>query len=211
METAPVQYVDPAVSRAKFDREIAGFRAHVADYRHRGWMLLEAEFPTVLVAMAAPQLTPPAIVTGVLLNYANYDSAPPSVRLVDPFTKELYPPDKLPTILKRSAPAGVNGLPPGISLPPGFQLPPGAQIVAEQPLMQWHEGGMPFLCVAGVREYHEHPAHSGDAWELHRAAGAGRLVRLLEIIDKYGVKPINQYGAQLVVRVSGFQQGQSPE
>lgn len=211
MANAGAQYVDPAVSRAKFEREVAEFRAHAAEYRCRGWMLLEAKFPNTLVVMAAPQLTPPAIVTGVLLDYTNYDAAPPSVRLVDPFTGEPYPPDKLPTVLKRSGSAGINGLPPEMSLPPGFQLPPGAQILTEQPLMQWYEGGLPFLCVEGVREYHDHPAHSGDAWELHRTDGAGRLVRLLEIIDKYGVKPINQFGVQLVPQVTGFRQGQPPQ
>jgi Predicted metal binding domain len=205
MEETPAQYVDPEVSRAKFDREVADFRANAEEYRRRGWLLIEAEFPTVVVVMAAPQLTPPAIVTGVELDYTNYDAAPPSVRLVDPFTREPYPPDKLPTILKRGV--RPNGL------PPGLQLPPGAQIMGEQPLMQWYngEGSVPFVCVAGVREYHEHPAHSGDAWELHRADGAGRLVRLLEIIDKYGVKPINQYAVQLVPQVMGFQQEQPPE
>jgi hypothetical protein len=70
---------------------------------------------------------------------------------------------------------------------------------------------IPFLCIAGVREYHEHPAHSGDAWELHRQAGAGRLVRLLEVIDTYGVRPISAYNIELVPRVSGFVQNQVPE
>jgi len=27
----------------------------------------------------------------------------------------------------------------------------------------------PFLCLRGVREYHEHPQHSGDSWLLYRA------------------------------------------
>jgi len=26
----------------------------------------------------------------------------------------------------------------------------------------------PFLCVRGIREYHEHPQHSGDEWLLYR-------------------------------------------
>ncbi|WP_306919914.1 putative metal-binding protein [Rhizobium mesoamericanum] len=33
----------------------------------------------------------------------------------------------------------------------------------------------PFLCMAGVREYHDNPAHSGDPWLLHRGSGEGRL------------------------------------
>jgi hypothetical protein len=26
----------------------------------------------------------------------------------------------------------------------------------------------PFLCLRGIREYHEHPQHSGDDWFLYR-------------------------------------------
>jgi hypothetical protein len=26
----------------------------------------------------------------------------------------------------------------------------------------------PFLCLRGIREYHEHPQHSGDEWLLYR-------------------------------------------
>ena len=85
-------------------------------------------------------------------------------------------------------------------------------MVGQQPLMQAAKPeDIPFLCIAGVREYHEHPAHSGDAWELHRKAGAGRLVRLLEVIDTYGVRPISGYNIELVPRVSGFIQNQVPE
>lgn len=28
--------------------------------------------------------------------------------------------------------------------------------------------GKPFLCLRGIREYHEHPQHSGDEWLLYR-------------------------------------------
>lgn len=208
MEERRAQFVDPLVSKEKFDREIAEYRTNEREYRRRGWMLLEGSFPKVLVAMAAPQLSPPAIVTGVLLDYTNYDAEPPSVRLVDPFTEEAFPPDALPTVLKRGieTPSGDGVVPPGLQLPPGAQI----RVVQEQPLMQWYENDIPFLCVAGVLEYHNHPAHSGDSWELHRAAGAGRLVRLLDIIDKYGVKPITEYGIQLVPQISGFRQGQPP-
>lgn len=69
---------------------------------------------------------------------------------------------------------------------------------------------VPFLCLAGVREYHEHPAHSGDVWELHRTEGAGRLVRLLEIVSKYGVEPIVSLQVQLIPKITGFSFGTPP-
>jgi hypothetical protein len=200
------QFVDPTVSRVKFNREIAEYRELEPAYRRRGWVLVSAEFPEALVILAAPQLNPPPIVAGVHFDYSNYDVRPPSVRLVNPFTDEPYKAKALPTHLKRA----VESAGPPI---PGLQLPPGAQarFVSHQPLMQaYGPDDTPFLCIAGVREYHDHPGHSGDAWELHRRSGAGRLVRLLETISKYGVQPISDYQVALVLQVSGFIQKDVP-
>ena len=47
------QVVDPGVSQAKFDREVAAYRDLEATYRKRGWLLFEAKFPEVFVAFAA--------------------------------------------------------------------------------------------------------------------------------------------------------------
>lgn len=196
------QHVDPAVSLAKFDQEIAEYDELARNYEQRGWFLVDAAFPEVFVVMAAPNLQPPAIVCGVLLDYTNYDAEPPSVRLVNPFTRQAYARKELPTALNRAVPAQTIPIP-GM---PGGNL----QMQAAQPLMQATEPEeIPFLCIAGVREYHDHPGHSGDSWELHRAAGAGRLVRLLEVIDTYGLQPIRGYGVQLVPQV-GFDFGEPP-
>jgi hypothetical protein len=97
----------------------------------------------------------------------------------------------------------IPGLPAGAAIP---------QLVQHQLLMQsYGDADAPFLCLAGVREYHNHPGHSGDAWELHRASGAGRLVRLIEIIDRYGTAPITGYNLQLDVKIAGFSQQVVPE
>jgi hypothetical protein len=201
-----VQFADPEVSRAKFDREVAEFRALAGEYAQRGWLLVEAEFPNVFVVMAAPQLRPPPIVTGVLLDYTDYDLRPPSVRLVSPFTRQPYKASELPTNLLRQVEG--DAVPIGLSLPPGVMAP---RMVQQQTLMQsYGPDELPFLCIAGVREYHEHPAHSGDRWELHRMDGAGRLVRILEIVDTYGIRPLNGYGVTLVPQVSGLTQGEVP-
>lgn len=201
MAETGAQYVEPAVSRAKFEQELAEFRDLSAEYHANGWFLLEADFPQILVILAAPQLQPPAIITGVLLDYTNYDAEPPSVRLVNPFTREPYRAKELPTRLNRAVEGQTLNLP-GV---PGELKMQGAQ-----PLMQAHdEDDIPFLCIAGVREYHQHPAHSGDAWELHRPAGAGRLVRLVEVIHTYGIKPLRGYGVNLVPQV-GLDYGDPP-
>lgn len=197
-----VQHVEPAVSRAKFEQEVADFRSLAADYRRTGWFLLEACFPQILVAMAACQVRPPAIVCGVLLDYTNYDAEPPSVRLVDPFSGEPYLAKDLPTNLPRA----VSGQ--SLELP---GMPGAVQIQGAQPLMQaYGPEEVPFLCIPGVLEYHRHPAHGGDAWELHRSAGAGRLVRLLEVIHTYGVAPLQGYAVSLEPKVA-FEFGQPPQ
>ena len=201
-----LQSVEPAVSRAKFDRELDAFRGLARDYQQRGWLLVDAEFPHVFVVMAAPQITPSPVVTGVLFDYTDYDLRPPSVRLANPFTRQPYLAGELPTNLLRQVQGGA--LPIQISLPAGMPTP---VMIQQQPLMQsYGPDELPFLCVAGTREYHEHPAHSGDRWELHRAGGAGKLARLLEIIDTYGVRPLNGYGVNLVPHVSGFTQAEVP-
>lgn len=193
------RYVDEAVSRRKFEREIAEYREREPEYRGKGWFLLEAEFPRVVVTMAAPQVMPPPLVLGVVLDYTNYDAEPPSVQLVNPFTLQPYLAKELPTRLDRDVTAQQLAL----QLPAGI---PAAKVT--QPYMQWYSPeDVPFLCVAGVREYHAHPAHSGDSWELHRASGAGRLHRILYVISRYGVEPITGYGVQvqLVPQITGYQ------
>lgn len=201
-----LQTVDPAVSRSKFERELGQFIGLAGEYRARGWLLVRGEFPNVVVAMIARQLTPPAVLCGVKLDFTDYDARPPSVRLVDPFSEEPYTATSLPTTLKRAV-EQQGMFPPGIVMPPGAQ----ARLLAEQPLMQWHgPDDIPFLCLPGVREYHDHPGHSGDAWELHRPTGAGRLVRILEVIDTYGLRPINGYNIALLPQITGFSQGQLP-
>jgi hypothetical protein len=153
--------------------------------------------------MAAPKLRPAPIVCGVLLDYTNYDADPPSVRLADPFSRIPYRAKELPTTLNRAVPAQAMPLP-GV---PGGNL----QVNAVQPLMQAHDPDeVPFLCIAGVREYHQHPGHSGDVWDLHRPSGAGRLVRILEVIQRYGVEPIRDFQVQLTPQV-GLQYGEAPQ
>jgi hypothetical protein len=199
--------VDPEVSRAKFGREVAEYQAREASYRARGWLLLDATFPTVRVVMCATRLTPPAVISGIEFDFTNYDEWPPSVRLIDPFTGKPYLFGAMPTSLKRRT------FGPPLELP-GFVGPDGQgpRLAGEQPLMQAsNPDEVPFLCLAGVREYHDHPAHSGDSWDLYRDAGAGRLLRLLEVIDTYGVRPISDYNVELVPRITGFVQSEVPE
>ena len=201
MTSAAAQSVDPMVSRVKFDREIAEYLALEADYRARGWFLVKAEWPLVVVLLASQKTTPPAIVTAVQFDYTNYDAEPPSVLLVDPFSGRPLLNKELPLRLHRRIPGPETALPDGIKV----------QLNKAEDLMQAHSPeAIPFLCIPGVKEYHDHPGHSGDPWELHRPAGAGRLVRLLEVITKYGVEPVTGFNVNLVPQVT-FAVSEPPE
>lgn len=198
--------VDPVVSEAKFARELLYFRTREDEYRRRGWWLQRAEFPEVFVVFATPHLKPPAVVFGAMLDFTNYDLWAPSVRLVDPFTCEPYKASELPSLLNRrttsAAPAVFAALAPMGAKP---------MVVEDVPLMQaYGPDEIPFLCLPGVREYHDHPGHSGDPWLLHRGGGEGTLYFLLEKLYQYGVAPISSYHVQLVPTVTGFAQSEIP-
>ena len=111
MANATAQYVDPAVSCAKFDREITDFRAIEADYRTRGWFLVKAHWPVAVVVLASKKTRPPAIVAAVQFDYTNYDAAPPSVRFIDPFSGQCLLSKELPTRLPRMIPGPEVPLP----------------------------------------------------------------------------------------------------
>jgi hypothetical protein len=191
--------VDPAVSRAKFEREIAEYRRLEAEHVAKGWWVLHTDFPEVRVVFAAPQARPPAVVFGAVLDFTNYDLWAPSVRLVNPFTWQPYHARELPTALPRRV---RNDVPP--------QLAGLAEAFSVQPLMQaLSPEDIPFLCIPGVREYHQHPAHSGDSWLLHRGRGEGTLYFLLSQLHKYGVEPIRGY--QVGMTITGFNTPEFPE
>jgi len=187
------QVVDPGVSGAKFDREVAAYRDLEPTYRKRGWLLLEAKFPEVFVAFAATKLKPAPIVAAVILDFTDYDLQPPSVRFVDPFTREKLLASNVGFQMFRRPP--MPGVPPeaiaALMQQGGIQL---------SPLLQSNrQDDYPFLCLPGVREYHDNPAHTGDSWLLHRGSGEGSLAFILEKIWTYGVMPISGYQVQLLM------------
>ncbi len=192
--------IDPRVSKAKFDREVASYRQLEDDYLRRGWWLLKADFPQVFVVFAAPRLKPPTVIFGALLDFTNYDLWPPSVILVDPFTREPYLFKDLPSRFNRRAPGGPSPEMVQQLAAQGISLP-----IPAQPIMVAHgPDQVPFLCLAGIREYHEHPAHSGDSWLLHRGQGEGTLHFILEQLYRYGVAPLTSFQIVLEPKIIGF-------
>lgn len=67
---------------------------------------------------------------------------------------------------------------------------------------------MPFICLPGVREYHEHPGHTGDSWFLHRLSGVGTLYNLVTQLYHYGTEHI--VGYQYHVAITALVQSEVP-
>jgi hypothetical protein len=191
------QVVDPTISRSKFEREVAAFRRHEKEYRRRGWVIISARYPQVVLLLAAPQLKPVPVLFGVVLDYTNYDVDPPSVSIINPWTGEPLRAEELLTPLPR-----VRLLENAVSV--GNQAP---HIDVGQLLQWWEPTDLPFLCIRGVREYHRHPGHSGDSWLLHRGRGEGRLLAILDAIHSAGVASIQSYRFKVVLQ---YEQGGEP-
>jgi hypothetical protein len=186
--------VDPTVSKSKFESQIAALQKVESDLGKRGCWIAKAEFPQVFAIFATPKLKPPSLVFGAIIDFTNYDMWAPSVRLVDPFTREPYTFARLPTHLNRVVPSANAGQ------------------RTIQPLMQASEPNeIPFFCIPGVREYHEHPGHTGDSWLLHRNSPEGTLFFILEQLLKYGIEPLSGYEMGLKVSISGYNQAGVPE
>jgi hypothetical protein len=186
-----MQVADINVSRSKFEREVSHLRLIEPTLVARGWWIMRTVFPIVKVAFSPVKVTPRMIPFAVAVDFTDYDARPLSVKFVDPFhDRELGANEMMHKLLRR-IPA------PALSLP---ETEVGHEpIVIPLPLdsvveLYQHYPQFPtlpgFLCLPGVREYHDHPAHSGDPWELHRSAGEGRLFNLLETVWRYGSDPL---------------------
>jgi hypothetical protein len=176
--------VDPIVSLTKFDRQVKQWREHAGEHQKRGIFLVEAAFPKAFAVLTIPQIAPAMVAFGAELDFTNYDLWPPSVRVLNPFTREPYTAQTLPAIVRA-------------------RLDPVQGPVADPVVMFQENGeGEAFMCMPGVREYHNHPAHSGDFWLSHRSTGAGTLFEILDKLHEFGVKPINGY--RVAIQIAGF-------
>lgn len=193
-------FADVAVSRRIFAAEIAQWKAHARDHSSRGILLVEADFPTAFVIFALPSVRPAHLLFGVELDFTNYDMWPPSVRFVDPLTREPWPPGT-------STPINIvlNGRPAPLFLRFVEDENQPGTVSAQQPVLSQANQGPPFLCMRGIREYHEHPAHSGDPWLQYRGTGIGSLFYILDKLHEFSIGHIA--GMQITLTyVSGGRQ-----
>lgn len=191
---------DPDVSRAKFDHELAAYRHHRDLYIRRGWWLVHADFPEVFVVMGTSRAWPAFVPFGVRLDFTGYDLVPPSVTLVNPFTRQPLTHAELTAI---AMPPPGPGAP--LTILGRAELKPAedGQMIVVSDLLQGvtdDPSVTPFVCLPGVREYHQHPAHTDDPWNAHRGTGEGTLYFLLDTIARHGVDPITGLAVQVQTR-----------
>jgi hypothetical protein len=167
--------IDPEVSRRKFSRELTKLLEQRADLQARGIFLIgDPSYPIVellfvpriplKIALQAPPggtivLPPGAVAMAVVeipslaakafrarFDLSDYDLRAPSLQFWDHWTNE---PLQYSTMFRALE----------------FEKHRQAHLVLLDDHPTFHR---PFLCLRGVREYHEHPQHSGDDWLLYR-------------------------------------------
>src|SRR6266481_1354691 len=165
--------LDPAVNRLKFDSELARLQDRRDVLESRGIFLLSStSYPVVdllfvprhvlravipitqqgavflppgtRAAIEVPSLSATAFKAHFELS--NYDLDPPSLEFRDPWTNATLQYNTMFRALQ-------------------FDSHRKAHVVLLDDHPTTHK---PFLCVRGIREYHEHPQHSGDDWLLYR-------------------------------------------
>lgn len=167
--------LDPAVCRRKYEIELEKLVAQKSVLEQRGLFVIgNPAFPTVdvllvpkhPVVMSFPQQAQPIgmLMPGMLMRQAvipnlaarairvrvdlsDFDIRAPSVTFLDAWTAKPIPYNEL---LRAT----------------NYEKQRGAHLVMLPDHPTTH---LPFLCVRGVREYHEHPQHQGDDWMLYRA------------------------------------------
>lgn len=165
--------VDPDVNRLKYDQELAGLNEQRQELDQRGIFLLgSTSFPYIdLIFVPRHRLRAVIPITqqgGLFLpagtraaielpglsasafkahfDLSNYDLDAPSLEFRDPWTDAALQYNSMFRALQ-------------------FDEHRKGQIVLLDDHPITHK---PFLCLRGIREYHQHPQHSGDEWLLYR-------------------------------------------
>jgi len=189
------QFVDRRITMRKFERQVDDFIEREDEYRKAGIICQKLDFPHFEFAFLAKYSymhkddeNPPVqlfrpypfFLFAVRIDYTNYDILAPSIRIIDPFTSEIT-----------SA-----AIPCPIVIAPSQQnnksiLDAKFKVQNQNILLKDNKGHF-FICLRGIREYHEHPQHNGDSWFLHRLTGKGDILNILDQLQLYSVSNFNR-------------------
>lgn len=171
--------IDPVVSRKKFDKEVKALLEIRDELRQRGWIIESTSFPVIRVTFLTLKVFPVIAPITVELDLTNYNLMPPSVRFLHPIHFK-------PILI------------PALRLRPDRDQP--QQLILGHPITN-----EPFICSPGVKEYHIHPQHTGDSWDLYRY-GKETPYYILESIWNYCINGIRAFVFQI-----HFEPGSIPE
>lgn len=191
------QVVQPQVSRTKFENEVAEFRKIESDWRKKGVFCLKAEFPTIQFVFIANNIKPSTVVFAVSIDFTNYDIEPPSIVFIDAFTGTPVTAKELNNIgffqiIKQS-----------IQLP-GMPVGEPQQIEQRNPILMMGLNERPFLCIPGVREYHNHPAHTDNPWLNYRTRGEGKLLFILDQLYNHCIPYLTGFNLNFTFSLKQF-------
>lgn len=197
--------VDPEVSRLKFDREVLRLQQQRKTLEQRGIFVIGTpEFPIVEVIYVSRHplrlVVPTMQHGGIFLPQAamamvelpnlsaksfkarfdltDYDLRAPSLEFRDPWSNALL---NYATMLRALE----------------YEKDRKAHVVLLDDHPTTHK---PFLCLRGIREYHEHPQHSGDSWLLYR-----KEMSLFTILLSVWRVTIDLIHPQLTLQPNGIQ------
>jgi hypothetical protein len=181
-----VQFTDIEVTKRKFKKELENFLRLENDWRLKGVFLIKDSFPLLEFLFTAPKLTPPSVVYCIRIDFCNYDIEAPSIRFIHPYTgAELTRQEININFWQMNLPANYqSGMP-----------------VVPLDLLQGRPQDIPFICIRGVREYHNHPAHTGDSWLMYRGRGEGTLGYILDQLYNFSIEQLQSYGVDLQVNI----------
>lgn len=175
--------VDPEVQASKYHAEVAILRRQRERLQSLGSYLVRAEFPEIDVLVVPTRKlsfgTPifagvsagGIIMPGARSARIQRLKAPPALSFAAPmaFGVRFALDDfdlRAPSVTFRHpstwVPLQHEHIPPGILVHEGKNM---LVVHAMHPATK-----LPFFCMAGVREYHEHPQHTGDEWLLYRGS-----------------------------------------
>lgn len=197
-----MQFVDIDVTKKKFNHLVDDYRQVEQIYRKEGIINLRIEFPYFeFMFMSNEALMQLQVADGnrvsllnvhrpvpfhlfsIQVDYSNYDLSPPSVKLINPLdsnrTKSLmFKPWITPDQQDKN------------------NLLHEAFLTQPQNILIQDNSGEFFFCLRGIKEYHEHPQHSGDSWFLYRKEGKGHILNILDQLQLYGISNFNKVVTQ---------------
>lgn len=193
-----IQFVDIEITKIKFKKELQEFKLNEYEYRKKGVICIKTNPHSINLLFAIPHIKPQPIAFAVNIDYTNWDVEPPSIKFIDAFTdKKLERKDIKINFYQIKDKNNIKVLPNG-------------QIL-ELDLLQGNTGIKPFFCIPGVREYHQHPAHSGDSWMLHRTKGEGKLCVLIEQLYKHSIAQSAGFAVNIEMKANATVTGIIPD